>query len=210
MLARFDPFAEQGDLDGKQVGLMKQVSKQFPQLFPRMIPSASEARRHNRNFGIRPGPGQTHQDMGVMNVTSEMHEAICVLAGKLTKAIYYMETSEIFPSFGCLTMNWFTNADLIREGKYPIFDLLKDINGKTPPLVRSRNELNDQFEYKFSLDEAGKLLMLQARFGSSFGFVVFGSTVAGKLEGIYERIAHDVKARSPFAVLQSSKPIATY
>jgi hypothetical protein len=43
--------------------------------------------------------------------TIEFHKAVCVLGRKLAKGVYYNETGCIFPSHGCLILNWFTNVD---------------------------------------------------------------------------------------------------
>jgi len=204
MFARMDPFEEKGNTDGKLVGLMKMANKQHPGLFAKMIPSASEARRQNRELGLQPAQGQTHQEVGPVNVPDELHQAVCVLGRKLAKGIYYREAGAFFPNEGCLLLNWFTNADLIRTGKYVIFDLLRELGGAAPPTQRSGKYLNDQFEYKLSLSAEKDILVLQAKFGNAFGLVVFGSTVPGRLEGIVTRLREQTEREGPFAVLQST------
>lgn len=203
MLARMDPFELKGNRDGKHVGLMKAVNRQFPGLFDKMTPSASDARRHNREFGLSPAPGQTHQETGLVKIPKEFHRAVCVLARKLSKGIYYREVGSPFPDDGCLLLNWFTNADILRTGKYIVFDLLKELGGTAPPLQRGGSYLNDQFEYKLSLSPEKDILVLQARFGNAFGLVVFGSTLPGKLESIVTRLRENSQRNGPFAVLQS-------
>lgn len=54
MFGRMDPFHNKGNLDGRHPGLMHNVHKQFPNLLSNMMPSASEARKHNRLYGITP------------------------------------------------------------------------------------------------------------------------------------------------------------
>jgi hypothetical protein len=203
MLARMDPFDLKGDLDGKQEGLMKAVNRQFPGLFQRMMPSAAEARRKNRELGLKPGPGETHQQTGVVNVPQEFHDAVCVFARKLAKGIYYREAGKPFAVNGCLLLNWFTNAEIVRGGKYPTFDALKELVGSAPPVQRGGTYLNDQFEYKLSISAPQDVFVVQARFGNSFGIVVFGSTLVGKLEGIIEGLREQTQRNGPFAVLQS-------
>lgn len=203
MLARMDPLEEKGDRDGRSVGLMKMTNRQYPGLFTKMMPSASQARRTNRELGLRPEPGQTHQETGAVNVPEEIHQAVRVLACKLAKGIFYREAGFPFPDEGCLLLNWFTNADLIRTGKYVVFDLLKELNGAAPTLQRSGKYLNDQFEYKLSLSTETDMLVLQARFGNAFGLVVFGCTVTGKLEAMINRLRERSQRDGPFAVLQS-------
>lgn len=203
MLARMDPFELKGDRDGKSVGLMKAVNRQFPGLFEKMMPSASEARRSNRELGLKPEPGQTHQETGAVKVPEELHNAVRVLARKLSKGIYYREAGHPFPDDGCLLVNWFTNADILRTGKYVVFDLLKELGGTAPPLQRAGTYLHDQFEYKLSLSSEKDILVLQAKFGNAFGLVVFGSTLPGKLESMVTRLREQSQRNGPFAVLQS-------
>jgi hypothetical protein len=205
MLARMDPFeGKSGNKDGKLDGLLKMVNKQYPGLFSKMKLSATEARRHNRELGLQPAPGQTHQEASGVRVPDEIHKAVCVFARKLAKAIFYKEVGTVFPDDGCLLLNWFTNADLFRSGKYVVFDLLKELGGKAPPLERSGKYLNDQFEYKTSLSPEKEFLILQARFGNAFGLVVFGSTLPDRLEAIVARIREQTERDGPFAVLQST------
>jgi hypothetical protein len=203
MLARMDPFENKGDLDGKQTGLMKAVKRQFPGLVEKMLPTVFEARRNNRELGLTPEAGQTHQETGVVKVPEEFHSSICVLATKLSKGIFYKETGNVFPIDGCLLLNWFTNADLLRSKTYKVFDLLKDLGGTAPPLQRAGTYLNDQFEYKLTFSPEQDIIILQAKFGNAFGFVVFGCTLPGKLEGIVERLREKSLSNGPFAILQS-------
>jgi len=203
MIARMDPFTEAGDRDGKLNGLMHGVHKQFPGLLQKMLPSAVEARRSNREFGISPDPGQTHQEVGVVNVTDEMREAVCVFARKLAKGTYYLHTQQSFPNEGCLLLKWFTNSDLLLDGRYTTFDLLQHMAGEVPPIQRSGRYLGDQFEYKLSLSPDSDILALQAIFGKAFGLVIFGCTIPGKLEASIERLREQNQNDGPFAVLQS-------
>ncbi|WP_144030242.1 hypothetical protein [Burkholderia sp. AU6039] len=198
-----DPFHNRGDMDGSHRGLMQAVNKQFPGFFQKMMPSPVEARRANRDLGIAPQSGQTHQQAGPVRVPVELHDAVCVFARKLAKGIYYQDAGAPFPSDGCLLLNWFTNADLLREGRYPVFEQLQSLAGEAPPLKRSGRLLNDQFEYKLSSAPDRSILVLQARFGSAFGLVVFGSARPGLLENIVSRIRTDTGRPGPFAVLQS-------
>lgn len=204
MLARMDPIEEKGNRDGSQVGLMRAVNNQFPGLIQKMMPTANEARRHNRELGVVPVEGQTQQEVGSVKVPDEFHRAVCVLARKLAKGIYYREVGTPFPEDGCLLLNWFTNADLLRDGKYVVFEILKDLSGPVLPLRRGETLLNDQFEYKLSLSSNEDVFVLQASFGKAFGLVVFASTTPGHLETVVERLRTQTEREGPFAVLQSS------
>lgn len=204
MIARSDPFTNQGDSDGRSLGLMKMVNKQYPGLFGKMLMSPREARQHNRGAGVVPALGHTHQQSGVVKVPPEMHAAVGVFAAKLSKAIYFMHSRRAFPNHGCLMLNWFTNEQLFREGKYVLFDLLKNQQGIAPKPERGGKYLNDQFEYKLALSPEFDVFVLQACFGKGFGFVVFGCTTAGNLESIMARVEKEHGGKVPFVYLQSS------
>lgn len=144
---------------------------------------------------------------GEWNITEEMREAVDVLAAKLAKGLYYRHAQAIFPNDGGLVMTWFTNADVMHDGGFKLFDGLTHIAGDAPSLTRSGKHLNDQFEYKFTLSPEKYLLALQAKFGNAFGFVVFGSTTPGLLEKyIRQVIAAGPRADGvePFRILQST------
>lgn len=204
MLARMDPFEGKGDRDGRQIGLMHKANQRYPGLFEKMMPSASEARKINKELGIEPLPGQTHQEVGGVKIPKEVHEAVCIFARKLAKGIYYKETGNIFPDNGCLLMGWFTNADLIRDGKYTVFELLKGLAGDAPLLERNRHYLNDQFEYKLTISPEQNIFIIQAKFGNSFGLVIFGSTLEGRLEEMVDNLQKETQKEASFTVLQSS------
>lgn len=181
--------------DGRGEGLLKMVNQQFPQLIAKMLPTASEARRMNRELGIVPSFGQTHQDVSPIKIPDEINNAVRVFASKLTKAVFYNNANQVFPNEGLIVLNWFTNEALVHNGKFPMFELLKTINGSIPEVKRSGELLTGQFEYKISLSADKKLVVLQAVFGKVFGLVTLGSTSKSQLEGIFKRMRE--KGASP-------------
>ncbi|RZJ85255.1 MAG: hypothetical protein EOO64_01355 [Massilia sp.] len=202
LLARTDPFSDRGNADGRLPAIIGSVHQKFPKLISKMMPSAVKARDLNRRFGITPAPGQTNQEAGPVHVTDEMHGAVAVFAGKLSKAIYYMHIKQVFPSNGRLAMRWFTNADLFtNNGRYPLFDTLQELQGVAPALSRSKSLLNDQFEYKVSLSDDRELLALQARFGFGFGFVVFGTPSGAILDQYFTALEERTGKQNPFVML---------
>lgn len=202
LLARMDPLTDRGNEDGSLAGLMKNANKQFPSMFNNMMYTASAARRVNRKYGIVPSPGQTHQEAGGIRVTDEMDRAVQTLAAKLAKGVFYQATGSIFPSDGRLILNWFTNVEALKNGKYPVFEILRGLVGIAPPVLRSRKLLNDQFEYKYSLSEEGNLFVLQAKFAHAFGLVVIGAQQAEQLDLMMEKIKEKVGHDGPFKVLR--------
>lgn len=138
-----------------------------------------------------------------MNVTEEMHQAVCVVGRKLAKAIYFRESVRPFVVEGCLLLNWYSNADLMRDGRPVVIELLQHIAGKAPLLERGGKYLNDQFEYKYSSDADHMVFVLQAKFGNAFGVAVFGSAIPGRLEGMNEELKQRHGHAGPFVVVQS-------
>lgn len=203
MIARMDPFSGMGDKDGKLTGLMRMTNRQFPGLFEKMIPSAVEARTSNRKLGISPKQGQTHQEVGGIKITDEFHQAVCTMAKKLAKGIYYQQKVKPFPNHGGLILNWFTNVELFKHGKYLIFEALRELTGNTPVLKRTGQFLNDQFAYKLSITEEQDIFVIQAKFGNAFGIVVVGSSKQGKLESFVAELRERTGKKGPFTILQS-------
>ena len=85
-----------------------------------------------------------------------------------------------------------------------VFDILKELGGSAPVLQRTGKYLNNQFEYKLSLSPEKDILVIQARFGNAFGFVVFGCTIEGKLEEMVNQMREKTQENGPFAILQST------
>jgi hypothetical protein len=204
MLARMDPDDSVGNTDGRAAGIIKNVGNQFPHMFAKMLPSATVARRKNRELGVRPGPGQTHQDVAPILIPEEMSSAVEAFARKLAKAIYFREVGSIFSSHGTLLLSWFTNAELVKHGKYVLFDLLKDVPGRAVPLRRGGKYLDEQFQYKLSITAENHVFIVQARFGVAFGLVLFGSTQPQVIEPIVDQLRAKYGKDGPFVMLQSA------
>lgn len=201
-LARTDPFNDTGSIDGRMPLIISSVIQKFPGIIDRMMPTANEARRINNRLGIAPPPGKTNQEAGAVHVVDEMHQAVEVFARKLLKAIYYLHTNRPFPPASRLVMRWFTNSELItNEGRYSIFDILSELEGVAPQLRRAQTFLNDQFSYKVSLSNDAELILLQARFGQGFGFLVIGSVVPEKLDTLFARLEESTQKPNPFTIL---------
>ncbi len=204
-MARIDYTDMSAEGDTQTTGLLKAVHSQNPKLIKQLLPSAVEAKRTNRELGIKPAPGKTHAEAGVVNITPEMTIAVHTFSKKLTKAVYRMHTQKIFPTDGCLMLGWFTNVEFVRESGFIPFDVMNDIAGVTPPIERTGKSLDNRFRYKFSVTADSKLFALQAMFGNSFGLIVFGCTQAGQLEGIINKVRMSTdKVTGALTVLQSS------
>ena len=187
----------------KGANLMRRAHKQVPNLLPEMFAmSAVESRAQARLLGMRPGPGQTYQSLGIANVTNEMQTAVESVAAKLTKAVYYMQTGSIFPRHGEIWFQWFTNAQLRQYGRIHILEAMATMAATSPALQRNGKDLKDQFDYKYSRDDTGDLHVMQVVFGDVFGLATIFSQVPGKLEKIEANIKSQLPhGASPFKYL---------
>lgn len=191
-------------------GLMLQVKRQFPGVLQKMFSkSATEARSDARRIGIRPRPGETYQQLGIVDIPEEMHRCVEVFAAKLTKAIFYMKMGAPFAADGGIQFQWFTNAQRLEHGRIVLLEALAGLAAMSAPVARSGRDLKDQFDYLYSVDESRELHVLQVVFGEVFGFDSIFSQVPGRLEAIDDRLAERFEGeqkKSPFKWLSSNRP----
>ncbi|MBO9689767.1 MAG: hypothetical protein J7598_24465 [Mitsuaria chitosanitabida] len=186
-------------------GLMYQVNNQYPGLLRRMAQrSVAEARQMARELGVKPPPGSVHQDLSVVKVTREMHDAVAVLANKLSKAIYFIHEQKVFPSEGEIAFHWFTNAELLKHGSIPALEALKSLHRIGTPLKRNGKDLKDQFDYEYSHGDGYHVA--QVIFGKVFGFVTFFNPNPGTVGALLQRMREKSgKSSGPFQLLQPNE-----
>jgi len=188
---------------------MYQIDRQFPGVLAKMFSKkATEARADARRLGIRPQPGQTYQQLGIVDVPEEMHRCVEIFAAKLTKAIFYMKMGAPFAADGGIQFQWFTNAQRLEHGRIVLLDALAGLAAMSAPVARSGRDLKDQFDYLYSVDESRELHVLQVAFGEVFGFVSIFSQVPGRLEAMDDRLAERFKGeqkKSPFKWINSNR-----
>lgn len=187
-LARLDPFSNDGDRDGRLIGLFRNAHQQHPRLVKQMMDvSPVQARHSARKYGIPRPKGHTFADMGIVRVTDEMTEAVKTLARKLAKALFYVERKVVFPTSGAIQFTWFSNVDLFLPQGSPILNSFSGIETKKVPVVRNGQDLSPQFDCHVTVNEVDDLMLVKAIFGKAFGFVTIASATEGKLEAIYKQ-----------------------
>ncbi|CAN4271865.1 hypothetical protein MCERHM31_00980 [Methylophilaceae bacterium] len=180
-------------------GLLMNLRKQKPTFIDEMIRmSASEARKSVKKFKLLKPQGMTYREVGVVNVNEAMREAVINLARKLSKAIFYKKTGNIFPLDGGILLNWFTNTQLFEHGGILVLQGLSHFNYQTEEITRNTKSLRDQFDYRYSLSEEGTIHLIQVTFGNSFGFVTLMSEDRRILESINEKAQHEAGKDSVF------------
>ncbi len=190
-----------GNFDKQALGIFKHL----PELWEKMLPTAVEARRLNKQFGIEPEAGSTHQESGLVRVTDEMQQAMMIFALKLAKAIFYKCTSRVFPQHGCIVMHWATNAELVRHGEYLVQNMLSGLAGTIPKIERNGKSLAEQFHYKVSFDEDQNVMVVLARFRLAFAVTLISSPLQGSIENWLSNMVAKGHKMQGFTVLQSSE-----
>ncbi|WP_038167031.1 hypothetical protein [Thiomonas sp. FB-6] len=190
------------------LGTIKATRKQLPEVLQQMgrgHSSAIEARRLNRLFGTRPGPGELHQDVAPTRLPEEIHDAMPVFAKKLAKGLFYRLFGTAFPNEGCLLLNWFTNTEWVRTQSYPMLDALAaELPSQAIPVRRSGKSLEDQIQVRVSMALDAKLLIVQATIGHAMGLVIVGSAKPGVLERELSEFLGGDRLLKAFDVLQST------
>lgn len=190
----------------KGVGLMRQLKRQDPKGLRGMFGvSAVDARAAARRFRMTREPGKTYQELGIVKVPDSAHGAVGVLAGKLSKAVYYKLTGNVFPLGGGIALHWFTNAQLLEFGQIPALEAMRSIKAVKLPVTRNGKDLSDQFDCRYAADSNGELYLVQATFGKIFGFVSIFSPQPGQVERLMATIDQELgHTKSPFTLMTRS------
>jgi hypothetical protein len=170
-----------------------------------MIPTTVEDKELSTRLGIPALSSNSEPEVVPVHVPPEFDAAVSVFSGKLLKGVYYQEIGHPFPAGGCIIYNWFTNSQLFTHGTYPVFEALRSMRGKAPTLRRQKIMLNNRFEYKVSLSDDNSLILLQARFGASFGIIACGSSVEGYLESYMDTKNVTSRFKTSFSIIQSPR-----
>tara|TARA_R110002167_G_scaffold344363_1_gene553691 strand:+ start:30034 stop:30750 length:717 start_codon:yes stop_codon:yes gene_type:complete len=203
LMVLLEPF-DNRKVDPKRMDkLFRSVNMKYPHIGKQLIPTTREARIINKQLGIIPSFGHTHAQSSGIKIPPEFHNATRVLAYKLSKGMYYKETGSIFPNSGYLFYRWFSNIELVKNGSYAIFDMIRELHGFTRPIIRNGKHLNNQFNYKITFTKDNEAMLLQAIFGFSFSFLVIGAVDGRRMEQTIAEMEKSIDAPNPFVTLQN-------
>lgn len=194
VLGRIDPLNGKVDGDGQLVGLVKNLNRQYPGMLERMFA--------NERPTEQVMPDGSRRQMVAVNIPDEVHGAVWTLAGKLTKAVFHMETGEVFPAQGCIAGLWASNADWADGNAYRGFGPLQDFLGPEPQVRRARTMLNDQFSYRFAVAPAPRFVVLQVAIGGAFALATVACADVGVLEDVFARSEAQLGRPGPFTMIQ--------
>jgi hypothetical protein len=184
-------------------GLFKSIKRQRPHFLRQMIEmSASEARRSVKKLNISKPKGLTFREVGVVNINNDMKMAVKNLASKLSKALYFRMTDQIFPINGGILFYWFTNAQLHEHGYIYALDALSQFRYQTKELKRANNSLRDQFDYRHSVTDDANTHLIQVTFGNSFGFVTIMNPDQNEIIALNDKAEEETNKRSCFELIK--------
>ncbi len=92
VLGRIDPLNGKVDGDGQLLGLVKNLNRQYPGMLDQMFANEKPIEQVM--------PDGSRCQMVAVNIPDELHEAMWTLAGKLTKAVFHMETGGVRERIG--------------------------------------------------------------------------------------------------------------
>ncbi|MEJ1934911.1 hypothetical protein WDZ92_32340, partial [Nostoc sp. NIES-2111] len=195
------------DANGEQLkkgqGLLYRVGQQRRQLLRDMFQlSVTERRQKAREVGWTPAAGQTYDDFPGVKLPREVHEAIRAFAGKLTKSLYWKETGKLFPADGGILFHWFTNANLMRDGRIAALEGFIPFLPEDVVLRRNGKDLSHQLGMRVKVDDRTGLMVVMATFRQSFGFVTLGFVEPGAAARVLTSVKAETGRQSgPFELI---------
>lgn len=143
---------------------MAAMHSDYPEAYKSLRPSSNEVRRFLKERGIERTPNTTLSEVPILSIgRPEFIIPIRNFGIKLFCALHYKHTGTIVPVQWVVAMRMITNAqqNLLTE------EIFKVLGGR-PTLVRSRNELHDQFSYVFAVASERSMSAYLCKFRESF------------------------------------------
>jgi hypothetical protein len=169
MLSRIypDPQSPEEDLEMRE--LMRAIQHNYPEVLQEMQPSVRQLRNAAKKYGIEKPEGGIYADIPAISVNGPLvNKAVINFGRKLFCALYYKHTNKILRHGGGIGVWWYTNLQL-EAGK--ILSNLENVMPGFPKLERSRQDLGDQFFYRWGVADTGNVAVFLAKFRQSFGIV---------------------------------------
>ena len=150
---------------------IRAVAHNHPALLEEMKPSVSQLRQASRKYRIQPNQGQTYLDLPMLSVRGPLvGRAVENFTRKLGCALFYKHTESIVPARATITVRWYSNLQ-IENDEIPR-DLAEVLLG-FPKLERAKNDLQDQFFYRWGLSDTKTMAAFLCFFRHSFAILAF-------------------------------------
>jgi hypothetical protein len=169
MLSRIytDPSTPEEEAEMRE--RMRAVSHNYPEVLKEMRPTVRQLRTAAKKYGIEKPDGGTYGDIPALCVIGPLvNRAVISFARKLFCALYYKHAEKILGRGGGIGIRWYTNLQL-NAGEIPTN--LATVMPEFPKLERSRQDLGDQFFYRWGLADTKNAAIFLALFRQSFGIV---------------------------------------
>ncbi len=192
--SRGDLTTDQQDLEMRRA--MDGVRNNFPDAYKAMRVSANDVRRFLKNTGREKPAGTPLSDVPVIQLAQPAFLlAIKTFATKLFCALHYKHTGEVVPPTGVVASWFFSNVQVF-DGKIP--ETILSIVQSRPALVRSNNDLHDQFSYQFTVAAEKTTSVYLCSFRESFALIGMVSTIDDLPADFDEDINHGKFRSAPF------------
>jgi hypothetical protein len=143
---------------------MDAMNRDYPDAVRSMNLSANDMRRHLRERGIGRPPGMSLKDIPIFSIARpEFVVPIRNFGIKLFCALHYKHAELIVPSNSEIGIRFLSNmqTNVLSE------EIFKVLGGR-PTMVRSKNELDDQFHYIFAVTADKSTSAYLCKFRESF------------------------------------------
>jgi hypothetical protein len=199
MMARIrnrDDHTNDEQQDREMRRAMDGVRNNFPNAYREMRVTANDVRRFLKNTGRERHASASLSDVPVIKVGDpEFLAAIRAFATKLMCALHYKHTGMVVPPKGVIASWFFSNVQVF-DGQIPP-NILSLVQGQ-PSLVRSKNDLHDQFSYQFALAAEKTTSVFLCSFRESFALIGLVSAADDLPQAFEEDAEHGKFRSSPF------------
>ena len=173
-----DPTTNKGKAEVHE--RIRAVAHNYPKVLLEMQPSARQLRNAVKIYGMKRNPGQSLSELPVLSAKGPLvNAAVENFSRKLFCALYYKHTKEILPKSGGIAIKWYSNVQIERD---EIPRSIAPILPGFPKLERSRINLDDQFFYRWGVEETKAEAAFLAFFRKSFAIVGYVNRDANDIE----------------------------
>ncbi len=150
---------------------IRAVAHNHPDVLEEMKPRVSQLRQASRKYGIQPSKGETFMDLPMLSVRGPLvNGAVDNFSRKLACALFYKHTNAIVPAHASIAVRWYSNLQIDND---EIPRELADVLMEFPRLERARNNLQDQFFYRWGISDTKSMVAFLCFFRQSFAILAF-------------------------------------
>ena len=178
---------------------IRAVAHNHPDLLEEMKPTVSQLRQASRKYGIQPSKGETYLDLPMLSVRGPLlSRAVDNFTRELACALFYKHTETIAPAHATIAVRWYSNLQIEND---EIPRELADVLVGFPKLERAKNNLQDQFFYRWAITDTKAMVAFLCFFRRSFAILAFVNSsvdlpttpdLTSKIVQPFPLVAHDM------------------